>query len=995
MSEGTSTKQRRIQNLLHECRPFLPRSVAGGISKSASFWFLSLLVCFFCWNGLAQGQDPLAQLKQQCDQLERNSKWSEAIAVAEKILALTEEKHGEEHAETVDAMHTLARLVNCNDDHPRDEQLWQRTLAIEEKLFGMDSPEAARSLRTLGNLSSYRGEYEKAEELLQRARQNLEAAPPAYDLELGKVLCSLGQLYCFSLGDFNRAESALMRAIETLERSRGADGEEYLARSLDTLGQLHLKLGDFAKAEPLLVRSLRFREKNLGTKHAATAFAMGNLALLYSMCGNVGQAEQLFQGCLAIEEEVFDSSEQEKMFYTLLQFGGMYLNSGELAKAEPLLARALSVSEGNPWLAGEREPFALNALGSLYECKGDDDKAEGYYARACRICERRFGPLRENSTFMLRHLARIRFARGRSDDAMNFADQIQDAEEKNLANILSFTSERQRLNFARGRLSEEYYNLWATIGAARPLARAMLRTKGIVLDSLLEDRLVAEASGDSEVRLLSSKLSKAKQRLGQLSPVLFEEVPVSRSRPLKTNDLEAASKQVESLEGALARCGTALGGARRALATQIEAVQAAVPKDTALLEMLRYNHYQGKGQSQPNYGALILLESSEPLWVPLGPAAAIDKNIRLYQHLVRAPGEQEALASRLRKLCDQVWQPIQSALPEEISRIIISPDSELNFLSFAALLTPDGRFLAEKFDIGYVSTARDLLVHPPPVAGTPSLVIWANPDFGASVSRRVSATGELAANRAASARELRDLRLQPLPGSEKEGKQLSEIASSLGFREVVLHLGPGATEAQLRRVQSPRVLHLATHGFVLPELSSETSAPAIDAESIFPRRSEAANNPMLRSGLALAGAQRTIEAWARGEAVPADNDGIVTAEEIGTLDLKNTWLVVLSACDTGLGVARSGEGVLGLRRGFIQAGAKNLLMTLWPIDDERAADLIADFYAADKEYGNAAEALSVTQRNWLARLRPEKGVAEACRVAGPFILSFQGNASSR
>ena len=218
---------------------------------------------------------------------------------------------------------------------------------------------------------------------------------------------------------------------------------------------------------------------------------------------------------------------------------------------------------------------------------------------------------------------------------------------------------------------------------------------------------------------------------------------------------------------------------------------------------------------------------------------------------------------------------------------------------------------------------------------------------------------------------------------------------SLGFREVVLHLGRGATEAQLRRVQSPRLLHLATHGFVLPELSSETSAPAIDAESIFPRRSEAANNPMLRSGLALAGAQRTIEAWARGEAVPADNDGIVTAEEIGTLDLKNTWLVVLSACDTGLGVARSGEGVLGLRRGFIQAGAKNLLMTLWPIDDERAADLIADFYAADKEYGNAAEALSVTQRNWLARLRPEKGVAEACRVAGPFILSFQGNASSR
>jgi CHAT domain-containing protein len=238
-------------------------------------------------------------------------------------------------------------------------------------------------------------------------------------------------------------------------------------------------------------------------------------------------------------------------------------------------------------------------------------------------------------------------------------------------------------------------------------------------------------------------------------------------------------------------------------------------------------------------------------------------------------------------------------------------------------------------------------------------------------------------------------RLQPLPGSEKEGRRLCEMASELGFREVVLHVGPGATEAQLRRVHSPRVLHLATHGFVLPELSDEPSATVPDAELLSLRRSQTANNPMLRSGLALAGAQRTIEAWARGEAVPRENDGIVTAEEIATLDLKNTWLVVLSACDTGLGEARSGEGVLGLRRGFIQAGAKNLLMTLWPIDDEKTADFIADFYAADKQHEDAAKALSDVQRKWLAKLRTEKGIAEACRVAGPFILSFQGNASSR
>ena len=103
-------------------------------------------------------------------------------------------------------------------------------------------------------------------------------------------------------------------------------------------------------------------------------------------------------------------------------------------------------------------------------------------------------------------------------------------------------------------------------------------------------------------------------------------------------------------------------------------------------------------------------------------------------------------------------------------------------------------------------------------------------------------------------------------------------------------------------------------------------------------------NPMHRSGLALAGAQHTLEAWAKGEAPPTDNDGIVTAEEVGGLKLKGTWLVVLSACDTGTGEAKAGEGVMGLRRGFIQAGAQNLLMTLWPISDETTVHIMLDFY---------------------------------------------------
>ena len=149
-------------------------------------------------------------------------------------------------------------------------------------------------------------------------------------------------------------------------------------------------------------------------------------------------------------------------------------------------------------------------------------------------------------------------------------------------------------------------------------------------------------------------------------------------------------------------------------------------------------------------------------------------------------------------------------------------------------------------------------------------------------------------------------------------------------------------------------------------------------------------NPMHRSGLALAGAQTTLQAWGRGEVPPTENDGIVTAEEVGALNLEGTWFVTLSACNTGGGEAKAGEGVLGLRRGFIQAGAKNLLMTLWPISDETTVDIMAQFYDAAHKTGNAPEALAEVQRDWLVKLRKRDGLVEAVNLAGAFILSSQG-----
>lgn len=150
------------------------------------------------------------------------------------------------------------------------------------------------------------------------------------------------------------------------------------------------------------------------------------------------------------------------------------------------------------------------------------------------------------------------------------------------------------------------------------------------------------------------------------------------------------------------------------------------------------------------------------------------------------------------------------------------------------------------------------------------------------------------------------------------------------------------------------------------------------------------HNPMQRSGLAFAGAQLTLDAWKRGEIPDTENDGILMAQEVGMMDLKDTWLVVLSACDTGIGQAQAGEGVLGLRRGFVQAGAQNLLMTLWPVSDKYTVDLMKAFYEQAMKTKDAPGALASVQREFLIKLRKEKNPVIAARLAGPFIMSFQG-----
>jgi len=810
------------------------------------------------------------------------------------------------------------------------------------------------------------------------------------------------------------------------------------ATYLNNLAGFYEQIGDYAKAKPLYEQALEIRKKVLGPEHPDTAASLNNLAQLYCSKGDYAKAEALYQQALEIFQKVL-GPEHPNTARSLNNLVGFYEQMGDYAKVEPLYQQALQIHQK---ALGPYQPdtaASLNNLAGLYQHMGAYEKAEPLYQQALQIYQKALEPEHPATALSLENLAALKFDLGQVQQAKVLARQSAQARSAILSEVLGFTSEQQRLAY---QATLNPYSLFPVLeGSEAELALAVLRYKGVVLDSLLEDRLVAETSQTSEGRGRVERLAADKRQLGQL---LLESPQPAKDRDQK---VEALEQEVERLEGELAQSVAGLGRARRALSVSVGQVQAVLPQNGALIEYVRYKHYLGQGRSEWRYGAVVLSAAGDPLWVPLGPAEELEKLVASYQKSVRGETDKNTLETDLRALHNRLWLPVERVLPPPCRRVILSPDGALNFVSFATLVDSEGHFLAERYDLQYVASGRDLLREvPQPPSDHPTAVVFANPDlFRAQSLPSAPADGESVAVAAARGslrgtekRDIQDLNFDPLPGTQQECDRLKEAFAGWHWRTEAF-TGPVASKAALRQVHSPYVLHLATHGFFEPAAPSDTQSPQLAAlsvernvnmlhmathgffepatpsgtQSLQPpalsleqgvTRSKFFQNPMHRSGLVLAGGQSTLNAWRQGNAPPVDDDGIVTAEDVSALDLKGTWLVTLSACETGSGEAKAGEGVLGLRRGFVQAGAQNLLMTLWAIDDQVTVRIMSDFYAAAHQGGNAAQALAEVQRDWLVALRDGKGekfdkvkaalngpgVVAAVRLAGPFILSAQG-----
>jgi CHAT domain-containing protein/tetratricopeptide (TPR) repeat protein len=873
--------------------------------------------------------EELSDLEAKVESLRQQSKFVEAAGAAGELRRVAEARLGPQDPRTAEATYLLEWTCVKADLNDEVQNAHRRSLEVMAQTRGGESVRAADLLNQLG--------------------------------------------WAYYASDSSATEIYFKRALEVHERIEGTNGPG-VAENLLNLGIFYHDLHDFATAKAQLERALVVNQICRGRDDVRNGSIYHFLGLANQCLWDLEVAEDCYRRALAVLK-ARDPQEEMVAAHCLNSYGQLCRILKRYTEAQQLHSRALRIIERVRGTDHFEVAYVLSSLGTLCEMTGDYAQGEQLFSRAFEINRRYWGPEHDKTLSVLRNWSYLEISAGNTNAALSLIDRARPGTEAALRNILSFAPSARRLAFKD---YEDLIGPMATLGNGPALASMVLGYKGVVADSLLCDRRMALRSPDPQVRELVAEYSRARESLESLE-IMAGGTGAARNDGARRFDKHCLGQRMEQIESDLARRNTAFDHSSKGFAATLRDVQADLPPGSCLAEQIRYRRYLGRGDWEVCYGVVLILPRGEPKWLELGSANELDKNLRLYQHCVRQTQQTSELVRSLHQLYEQLWAPLVRVLPAGSTNLIISPDGDLSFVSLATLLTPENRFLGETYSFSYVASGRDLVREVHPVASG-SLQVWANPDFGAALPPESPVFPGLIASRAGMMRQLRNFSFGALPGAEWESRLLQQRAPELGFCEVHLHLGKAATESDLRRLEPPEALHLATHGFYF--------APATAADA----PSGSISNG--RSGLALAGAQQTISAWTHGEVPPAESDGILTAEEVSTLNLQGTRLVVLSACETGMGQVISGEGVSGLRRAFLEAGAQNLLLTLWPIDDEKTAPLMLDFYREFHRLGQAPAALAEAQRSWLIRLRQESGAAEACRVAGPFILSFQGKPGS-
>ena len=787
---------------------------------------------------------------------------------------------------------------------------------------------------------------------------------------VAQSLNSLAVLYGLQ-GKYSEAEPLFTEALAMRKRLFPQD-HPLVAQSLNNLAALYSSQGRYSEAEPLFTEALAMRKRLFSDNHPSIATSLNSLALVYRSQGRYSEAEPLFTEALGMRKRLF-SDNHPSIATSLNSLALLYYSQGRYHKAKPLLTSALAMykrlfPQDHPLVA-----LSLNNLALVYRSQGRYHKAKPLFTQALEMRTRLFTNDHPHVAESLSNFGLFYQAQSQYPQALNYLTQASEVEEAIIAENLLIGSEQQKKQFldlfknnTDTTISFHLQAVPENQAAAELALTTILRRKGRVLDAMGTALQTLRENLDPESQQLFTQLASTQTQLANLSARRLEDDP----DPTQIENIQAQQKeldkQIKQLEAQLSSRSAEFR--QETTPVTIAQVQQAIPNNAALVEFIQYEPFDPKEQkySAPRYAVYVLHPDGQIQWQDLAEAAIIDSQIDQWRKLL-SKGERgldavaletgiEATKQAARELDQLLMQPVR-AMTGDATHLLLSPDSNLNLLPFAALVDEQNKYLVENYLITYLSSGRDLLrlqLNQDQKPTTPLLM--ANPAYSREgvVTQSLAKTAQK--NRGRRSGELGKLQFGFLPGTEAEGEAIKQLIPNL-----ILLTEQEASENNLKQQQNPEFLHLATHGFFLPPQPEEPNNNINNNNLGFNNNQtpvvSSAENPLLRSGLALAGFNQRNS---------GDEDGVLTALEVTGLNLRATSLVVLSACQTGLGDVQAGEGVYGLRRAFTLAGAQSQLMSLWDVSDDGTKELMVEYYKRIQQGEARGEALRQVQLEMLS-----------------------------
>lgn len=875
----------------------------------------------------------------------------EAETLFNRALDIRKNTLGTSHPKYGEVLSNLAVLYQRKGDFNSSERLFIQSLHITEQMVGNQHPDYARDLNNLAALYDSMGNYSESIRLYKRSL-DIHKTQTQLSFKLYAITINNLAVTYSKIGDYRKEERLLHESLMLYKDHFGQEHQDY-ALALSNSAKLHIDWGNYEVAKNELETAKNIYLEVFGRNHPDYAMTLMLIAILNYATRNFDEAEKLNNEALNVLESGIGVHTNE--YATALHnIALVYLALSDYEQAKIKITESIEISQR---LLGKDHPDLnkpLLNLAVILTNLGDFKKAEEIFTSTIQKIKQIFGEIHTDYMAALIQFFELKFACQEYSQASSLIRSALEIKQKQARDTFVVLSQFEKYTFVKK--DDGVYDIAIALQNLDPnkssirLYENILFRKGLVLNSTMNVRHFFRESKHDDLKNLYEEWQSRLIALNRFQNLTIQQ------REIVKSDIQRLEEEAEELDKRINQISSELSGFLILPDYNWCTIRDTLKQDEIILDFVKYQNFSEVSVKKYRYGVFITRQEYDtPYFLDLIDGELFESELlsRYFDNLLTIEnkyfeGKFSGLISDRKKSPDYsgIYEgfiaPLLSRL-ENIKKLYLILDGEMHRINFNTIQNPDtGRYLIEDFEITQILSPHALTLVKSLKPHKRTAVLFGYPNFDSSLEMvpDINIPGKFDSSETLNLPNIKEnvaINYPPLPGTLEEVELLEELLHINNW-EVESFIQDDANETNLKKVKSPTLLLVATHGYF--DLKGETDIKLND--TVIYETKKAFNDPMLKSGLLLAGANNFLSAKDQARMFFAEN-GIFTAHEATMLDLFETDIVILSACDSGTGEIKRGEGVFGLQRGFFSAGAKSVLMSLWKVDDNSTKELMGRF----------------------------------------------------